>query len=713
MHKNLKMKTTALTFLLILLFGISHTLLSQETRFFMPKEIEAAYKNGTRSYDGKPGPNYWQNQVDYDIDVAVNPAERLLSGEASITFFNNSPDELNALIIRLYQDGFRKANPRANRVALEDINDGVQIKKLVIGGQEIDPASRGVRRVNTNMRISLAEQPIPAGGKVKIEVEWESQVPLTTIRGGAYDSTSFFVSYWYPQIAVYDDVFGWDDLAYDFSTEFYNNLANFDVRISAPDSFVVLSTGVLQNPEEIMAGEVLDRFKKAKSSDETVTIIGQEELEAGVTFSSGTWNYKAEEVTDFAFCLSDHYCWDAAMQKVEDREVLVNSFYPEQIRQRAYQLTSIQQKTMKAFSESAPGIPYPYPEFTTFVAQGGGGMEYPMMANNGGPGLGVTVHEMFHTYFPMYVRINEKRFAWMDEGWADFTTSFVIRRFFQEDEADPLFTTFSDQVQGTMGTISDLPLITSTQFMDNSNYGYASYPLPSFVYSMLLEELGEETFMNCWREYIRRWAKKSPTPYDFFYTFENVSGKDLGWFWKPWFFNYGSVDIAIDSYKKGKLVLAQNGSRPVPITLKLTYVDQSTKVSKYKASSWEEGEFEIKVPNYKELTSLLVNYNMPDENLLDNCFPPLKEQYGDFEINPDMLGLYAINEFRGFNMEVMDKEGLLYIKLGNFLGTYMVPKSATEFESLDGGTKLNFEMENGKYAGLKMQNGRFTITANK
>jgi hypothetical protein len=415
--------------LLILSWSFSF---AQEDRFFIPQEIKQAYEKGTRSYDGQPGPNYWQNTVDYQIEVEVFPAEKKLAGTESITYYNNSPGELDVLVIRLYHDAFRKANARANRVNPDDITEGVMIDSLSVDGNKLNVSNpQLVRRQGTNLIVQLP-QPIESGGNINVGIAWSQQIPVTTIRTGAYDETSFFLAYWYPQVAVYDDVFGWDLLSYDFSTEFYNNLGNYDVTIKAPSNFTVLSTGELQNAQEILSAEHLERYQKAKTATEKVQIISPEDLEAGVKHSSDSWHYTASEVADFAFCLSDHYCWDAASQKVEDRQVLISSYYPARIAQQAEMVTSNQQKMMKHFSEDIPGIPYPYPEFTTFI-QGipGGGMEYPMMANNGGPGLGVTVHEMFHTYFPMYVRVNEKRFAWMDEGWADFTTSFLIRRFFE------------------------------------------------------------------------------------------------------------------------------------------------------------------------------------------------------------------------------------------------------------------------------------------
>ena len=231
----------------------------QEKRFFIPKEITRAYVNGTRSYDGKPGPNYWHNTVDYTIEAEVLPEEKKLKGSETVVYYNNSPDELNQIVIRLYHDAFRKGNSRAFRVKPSDITEGVEINRLVINGAEIDFSNpRLASRQGTNMIVPLPK-PLGSGKKLDLEIDWSHQIPETTVRTGAYDDSSFFVAYWYPQIAVYDDVFGWDLLAYDFSTEFYNNLGNYDVKITAPNNFTILSTGVLQNAEEVLAEVQLER----------------------------------------------------------------------------------------------------------------------------------------------------------------------------------------------------------------------------------------------------------------------------------------------------------------------------------------------------------------------------------------------------------------------------------------------------------------------
>lgn len=710
------MKPLFTTLLSILSFFIFTNLNAQEKRFFVPKEISQAYENGTRSYDGTPGAKYWQNTADYTIDVTVLPEEKTINGSEKITYYNNSPDALGQLVVRLYHDVFKKANSRAYGVNPDDINEGVIISKLSINGEAYEVANpQLVSKNGTNMQVRLL-QPLKSGDQLNIEIDWSFQIPETTIRTGAYDSTSFFVAYWYPQIAVYDDVFGWDNLSYDFSTEFYNELANYDVTINVPESFTVLATGELQNPEEVLNEPILERYQQAKESTSPVVILKPEEATPEFSHRSGKWQYKATEVNDFSFCLSDHYSWDAASQEVDDRSVFIHSFYPAEKAAACKEITPNQQKMMKHFSEDMPGIPYPYPEFTTFMSGvGGGGMETPMMANNGNPGLGVTIHEMFHTYFPMYVRVNEKRFAWMDEGWANFNTTYLAERFFSETEGS-LFASHSAGVQGNLGGISDLPLITSTQFMDQSNYGYASYPLPAFIFTTLHHHLGDELFKQCYRTYIQRWAKKSPTPYDLFYTFESVSGQDLSWLWKPWFFSYGTADVTVESFKKGKLRLKNKGNRPVPVFVKTTYTDGEESEQSLSAETWNNGSIvQIKVPRYKEIKTLKINPDIPDANILDNFFPPLQDSYKGVVIDKSFYGDFMIREYP-VSMEITQKDGLMLLKVpaGNVF-QYMLPVRENVFESLDGSFTLEFIMEEGKCIGatIKTPFVNFPLNADK
>ena len=692
-----------LFFSIILLTGLTQ---AQETRFFMPREIVQAYENGTRSYDGRPGPKYWDNTVDYQIEVEVLPSEKILKGSESVTYYNNSPDALTSLVIRLYHDAFRKANPRDSRVRPSDITDeGVKLERLVIDGQTYRLSNnRLVRRRGTNMTIQLQKQLEP-GQKLEMQIDWSQHIPETTIRTGAYTDQDFFLAYWYPQVAVYDDVFGWDNLNYGFSAEFYNNLANYDVRIKAPKNYTVLATGVLQNASEVLSSEMEARYQQAKKSEETITIISPDDLEGDFGHQSDTWHYQAQEVSDFSFCLSDRFCWDAANQVVDGRNVLISSFYPADAVDQCKDVTANQQKMMKHFSEDVPGIPYPYPEFTTFIrsGRGGGGMETPMMANNGGPGLGVTIHEMFHTYFPMYVRTNERRFAWMDEGWANFNTALIRSRYFENDNS-LLFASAARSVNRVLGTISDLPLISSTQFTDNTNYGYTAYSLPQFIYATLHHHLGDKLFLRCYREYIRRWAKKAPTPYDFFYTFENVSGQDLAWLWKPWFFEFGQADVAIQSYKKGKLILENKGSRPVPITVQLSYNDGKKGELSVSAAVWKDSQtHRLKIPRYKDVNALSVNMDIPDINPLNNFSPSLQQQYTQFAIADDIEGSYTVPDYRTQAL-VSRKDGILQLTLQGYNRTYyLVPSANNEFKSIGNGTVFTFSMDEGKCKEVKFR----------
>jgi hypothetical protein len=684
---------------------------AQQSSLFVPLEIQQAYENGTRSRDGSPGPEYWQNMVDYDISVSVDPSDRSIRGSEEVTFYNNSPDTLSALVIRLYYDVFREGNPRSMRVNTEDIGE-VELSNIRINGEEYTLDGRAVRKNGTNLIISLRE-PLPSRESLTFSTDWQQKVPLTLRRTGAIDSTSYFIAYWYPQVAAYDDIFGWDVMDYTFRTEFYNNLGNYDVEINVPENFTVWSTGVLQNPEEVLPEAVLERYNNARESEEVIRIISADDLENGMRYRAGKWQFKAEEVTDFAFAMSDHYLWDAAMQEVEDRKVLISTAFPAAEASAYAGVTEIQQKTMRHFSEDIPGIPYPYPAFTTFIGLRGGGMEFPMMANNAGPGMGVTIHEMFHTYFPMYVRVNERRFAWMDEGWANYITDLVVNRYFEENDV-PVFIGPKLSMQSVFGSYSDLPLITSSQFMDNSNYGYASYPLPQFVYATLHHYLGEETFMEAFRTYIRRWAYKSPTPYDFFYTFEDVSGEDLTWLWEPWFFRYGYADVEANQLENGSLEVSNKGKRPVPLTLDITYQDGSKEQIIQNAKIWERQDVvSVEIPRASEVQYIIANRQVPDIDELNNFYPSLDKVYASMNVDEDITGIYQVNEYP-VTAEISMKNGALYMNIPDAgLEAYLLPLEENRYESLDGAAVLEFQQEDGKYTGMSMGIMGQTLTGSK
>lgn len=691
------MKKNLITALLAF-FGFSFfNSFGQETRFFMPSEIKKAYEKGTRSFDGQPGTNYWQNTVDYNIKVNIVPSEKLIDGYEEVIYQNDSPDEINTLVVRLYADAYKKGNPRANSVNDKDIDEGVELADVTINGVSYDLDDQNMtQRGGTNIYFTLQESLKP-GSNLTFKASWKQKIPsFTRIRTGAYDSTSFFIAYWYPQISVYDDLFGWDRLDYTFMTEFYNNLGNYDVEITVPNEYIVWATGTLENSAEVLPEDIYGKYQKARSSEEVIQIVSVNDIESGIKTLNNTWHYAASEVSDFAFAVSDHYLWDAAMQPVGNRQVFISSAYPIDTTRDYSNHIAVQQKAMQHFSEDIPGIPYPYEAFTTFIAMGGGGMEYPMMANNGGPGRGVTVHEMFHTYFPMYVRTNERRWAWMDEGWAVYNTALVENRFFEDDyEIGNLFSSVSpNRINGTMGTIADLPLITSSQFLTDPNYGYASYPLPAMIYAIIHQHLGEELFLTCYQEYIKRWAKKSPSPYDFFYTFEQVSGQDLSWIWKPWFFDFGFADIAIKSFEKNELTVTNKGNKPVPIFVEIDYKNGESKFISQSANSWADGknETQITIPDYENAEKLSVNKMVADVNVLDNFFPSIRALYQDIDISPELMGQYRI-EMLSINILITKEDGLMYFKIPDYGASLILyPKDSHNFTTLDDSMNIKFNM---------------------
>ncbi len=698
------------------LFFLSNYALSQ-SNLHIPKEIKQAYDKGTRSMDGKPGSNYWHNTADYKIDLTVVPETRELKGSEKVTYINKSPDELSNIVIRLYYDVFKKGNQRDMQVNPEDIDDnGVDLNKVAINGKDVDLDSPyASQRSGTNLILAL-DEPLKPGGQVVMDFEWVQKVPLTVRRTGAIDNTSFFVAYWYPQVAVYDDIFGWDLINYTFGTEFYNNLGNYDVKITAPENFLVWATGTLQNSSDILPDKIHEKYERAKTSDTLIQVVTAEDLK-NLKLKSGTWHYTAEEVSDFAFAISDHYQWDALSQGVDGRHVLISTAYPSEQALRYTEVTKVQQKTMKYFSEDFPGIPYPYPAFTTFIGLRGGGMEFPMMANNDGPETGVTIHELFHTYFPMYVRINERLFAWMDEGWATFVTSITKHKLLNgSNNAGSLYRMFKGGMQDRIGTVGDLPAVTSSQYMAD-NYGYHSYSLPAFTYALLYQHLGEDLFLSCFREYINRWAKKSPTPYDFFYTFENVSGRNLKWFWDSWYFEIGYPEIGIRDYNNGKLTVERIGDRPVPVGVMVEYntendSDMKTYYTIENIDIWKDGKtmHTMSIPQPDKIKSITINADFPDMEVVNNYYPPLTERYKAFNVNSDVLGTYRV-QGSPVNLIMTDKGGVYHMVITNSdISSYLLPVDSMKFKSIDGNISVNFWETDDKVTDMTMTFADYALT---
>lgn len=606
---------------------------AQDTNLYLPLNIQKAFTAGTRSMDGTPGKNYWQNHSQYKMSVHVYPHSRLVKGQARIIYFNESPDSLKQLVLRTYPDIHKKGNGRDRPFDPSVIDDGMHIYSLVVNGKNIDlnESHSKVRRSGTNMYVKL-DQPLVPGENIRLEITWDyTLLNKSQIRAGAYDKSSFFVGYWYPQMAVYDDVDGWDRINYTGQQEFYNDFSDYDVKVHAPAGFNVWGTGVLQNPDEIYPAAQLKMFNEAHSSDKIFRIITKDSYSKDsvvINADAKSWNFYAKHVPDFAFAMSDHYLWDATSVDVgENRRVLVSAAYKPESK-GFYDVDSIAALSIGYLSKTFPAAPFPFPKLTAFNG-GDGGMEFPMIINDTNTdkwsrAVGLTSHEITHSYFPFYMGINERKYAWMDEGWATMLPFDLQIHFAPEYDQRKIrakrFLYYS-------GKEMELPLMTPSVMEHGSTYRTASYGRPAMAYDILRDMLGDKLFLKAMHGYMDRWHGHHPLPYDFFNSFNNITGKNLNWYFNAWFFKTGYADLGIESVKvengSAKLTINKIGRLPIPLNVKLIFADDSTKEVYKTAAIWADGKkkISIDIPVTKKLVRVeLGSAHIPDAVKENNSF---------------------------------------------------------------------------------------------
>lgn len=613
-------------FLLILLLFVKVS--AQE--LYTPLNILSAYSKKTRSYDGKPGENYWQNKSDYHIKVSVEPSSRTITGWEKIIYYNNSPNSLTEIVIRLYPNITKPTAMRDFAISSKGITDGVTLKKLSVNSAELDiKDDKVLRYTSTNARLFLPEELLP-NSTIELEIEWSFQLPPTNFaRMGTYDSTSFFVAYWYPQIAVYDDIDGWDNQEYTGYTEMYNDFNNYLVEITVPKDFHIWSTGVWQNPNEILSTEYLKLYQQALKSDDIIRIFKSEDLQNPNRYKTKnpthTFIFKAEAVPDFAFGMSNHYLWDATSYLSPDGQRIYISAAYRQSSKDFPDVTYYAKESIKYFSEEMPGFPYPYPSLT--VWNGSGGMEYPMIVNNGSSNskagtIGVTAHEIAHQYMPFMMGINERKYAFMDEGWAVF---------FPLDFQDRMVENVKHRVRNisnfnmVSGTEIEMPLIVPSFLLKGPSYRISAYSRASVAYDMLYDLLGKDLFKKALHQYMNQWKGKHPTPWDFFNSINSAVGENLNWFFKPWFFDFTYPDLALESYDIEnniiKIRVRKIGGLPVPLKVKLMKGNQAVAEKYFKANIWKDqiDLFEFTI-DYIEFDQIIIgDENIPDVKTNNNA----------------------------------------------------------------------------------------------
>lgn len=599
-------KNPIIYILFIIIYSVP--LIAQSSELYIPVEIQRAYKNQTRSMTGEPGEKYFQNKSAYKISVKVDPAERKVSGSAIITYHNQSPDSLRQLVVRLYQNINRPGAQRDFSLDTLALHEGMQIHHLVIGKDTLDPQDRIALTYSGTVLIVDLKSKIAPKDSIEINIKWHFTVPNTDqVRMGAYSETDFMIAYWYPQIAVYDDIYGWDKIEYTGQAEFYNDFSEYDVQIDVPADYSVWATGILQNKEELFNDKYLERYNRAMNSEEVIKIIAPGDKNIYRNKNRLLWHYKASYVPDFAFAISNHYLWDgvsASAGTPDNRRVFVSAAY-NPLSKDFYEVALLSKQIIESLSKDFPAIPFPYPSLTVF--NGGGGMEYPMMVNDASSGerwgtVHLTAHEISHTYFPFYMGTNETRFAWMDEGWAVMLPAQIQAELspgYKPDERN------TNNYLQYAGSYQDIPPMVVSFVLNGNMYRSPSYNRAGAAYRFLKDFLGEEKFNKAMKEYVSAWNGKHPMPYDFFFCFNRAAGEDLSWFWKPWFFEHAYPDLSVTRVKiegtRLKFLVKRNGALPIPVSAKIHHTNGKTSRVYRTAGIWSSGLQEVWIEtNYAE-----------------------------------------------------------------------------------------------------------------
>ncbi|AYA36772.1 peptidase [Hymenobacter oligotrophus] len=598
-------------------------------RLPVPRNLQDTYTKGTRAEDGRPGPKYWQNAADYNLRINFDPNTRLLAGTVDITYFNNCPDELGQLWFKLYPNLYQKGAARASNIKPEDVSEGVKIEQLSINGQAIDLAKLNISA--TNMQVMLP-QPLGARQQAKVSVTYSYTLNKGShTRTGEVEPGSHFLAYFFPRIAVYDDIDGWNKLPYNGQQEFYNDFGNYSAAITVPKDYVVWATGDLQNANEVLTKKYAKRLRDAERKDEVVKIIDEADAQRrDITASNAqnTWRFEAKNVPDFAFATSDHYVWQSTSLVVDPktkRRTRVDAVYNPKHKDFE-EVVQFGRKTVEAMSYTFPKWPFPYSHETVF--DGLDQMEYPMMVNDNpvetrADAITLTDHEIFHTMFPFYMGINETKYGWMDEGWATIgewvISSIIDPKLVDDYGVMPYARAAATEV--------DMPITTLSTQQTGTAFFLNSYPKPALGYLYVRDLLGDELFTKALHTYIQNWNGKHPMPFDFFNSMNAGAGRNLNWFWQRWFFDGGYPDLGIASVTKQgagyDVVVEAEGSKPVPVDVTVTYADGTTQQVHRNIGVWESAprSITVQVPGDKAVKKVkLGSTYVPDSNPQDNVW---------------------------------------------------------------------------------------------
>ncbi len=617
--------------------------------------IRAAFAAGTRDSTGRPGPKYWQLRTDYAIQARLDVPTMRLSGKETITLVNRSPDSLTQLVLRLDANHFIGTNPRALPWVPAENTDGMVITAMAVNGRKVvldaaprganagppaEPTAQSLRATRARILLSTA---IKANATATIDIEWNHKLPGGPGSGHRmtqrWADSLFQPTQWFPRIAVYDDLRGWDPEQYLGPSEFYNNFGRFDVRIDVPGGWIVSGTGVLQNPEQVLTTAARARLAHVLESDSTSTIVGLDEIGPGLATAPGdrlVWRLVADSVNDFAWATAKKFVWQATRATIPGKgAVPVHQFFLPGRAPLFANALPISRHALEFYS--ALWFPYQFPQLTLQDGPSAG-MEYPMVINSN---QGAADHETGHQWWPMVVSNNETWYGWMDEGFNQYMNIL--------SGADNVKKPASlDQLGQSYGLASgsevEPPMMWNANFAGPS-YRFTTYGKTPLMLSMLGGIVGDSAVQRAHREWATAWMYKHPSPWDYMFFMNKALNRDLGWFWYAWLFTTDRVDGSISSVTtKGSrttVTVREDGQMPSPVILRVRFgpagaaiksipgavmQDSVTAIVTYPVDVWFAGKksFDAVLDFGKRPIEQILfdpGCRFPDRNPADNVWP--------------------------------------------------------------------------------------------
>ena len=607
-----------------------------DTSLFAPLSMRPG--NMYRSGSGAPGPKYWQQRADYELKATIDTAAKRVSGSMILRYTNNSPDTLRYIWIQTEQNAFKSGSlnsfifPPDSRFGALSFEGGLNFTRF---DQVSGPTTRPVRtkvtpRDNgTVARVDLSS-PLAPGATATFDVAWNFLVPEHGADRMGRDGALYEIAQWYPRVCVYDDIRGWNTEPYLGQGEFYLEYGDYTLDVTVPAGYVVAATGALDNATAVLAPQTVTRLAQAAKGPTVVNVITQADLTSGAwrakrTGATTTWRFKSRNVRDVIFAASPDYLWDASSWK----GIMAFSYYRPTAIETWKDAADMSRMSVQEYSER--WFQYPWPHISA-VEGPISGMEYPMMALENKSAdkydlFNVVTHEIGHMWFPMIVGSNERMYMWQDEGFNTFINYFAeARRYPEKGKYDErVKSDRTDAVEAYMVRNMDQPIDVNPDRINPQFLGENAYVKPAVGLAMLREEiLGPAVFDDAFREYIRRWAFKHPTPQDFYRTMEDASGRRLDYFWRQWFIENPHFDQAIDTVvtrtfptQDSIAVVYSNRARGVmPIRARFTFEDGTTQDFEYPAEVWSTNtEYYLRKYGFaKKVAKVEID---PDHRLVD------------------------------------------------------------------------------------------------